>query len=100
MSGHAKQYAGTDEQREDNHPKVHGKARSKPHGPDNVLPRLVGDATTGLVLLDSPAPPSRKLWLGIHGAVKDIKRCPSPLRVRGGRTVEPCVLVAARAGQL
>lgn len=38
------------------------------------LPRLVGDATAGLVLLDSPVPPSRKLWLGVHGAVKDIKR--------------------------
>ncbi len=38
------------------------------------LPRLVGDATAGLVLLESPLPPSRKLWLGVHGAVKDIKR--------------------------
>jgi DNA-binding transcriptional LysR family regulator len=38
------------------------------------LPRVLGDATPGLVLLESPAPPAPKLWSGVHSAAKDIPR--------------------------
>lgn len=38
------------------------------------LPRLLGDATPGLELLRSPAPPSPQLWSGVHSATKDLPR--------------------------
>ncbi|HET9933134.1 MAG TPA: LysR family transcriptional regulator [Polyangiaceae bacterium] len=39
------------------------------------LPRFVGDATPGLRLLQTPgAPPSRKLWLGVHRDARSVKR--------------------------
>lgn len=38
------------------------------------LPRLLGDATPGLELLRSPAPPSPQLWSGVHSETKDVPR--------------------------
>jgi DNA-binding transcriptional LysR family regulator len=39
------------------------------------LPRLVGDGTAGLVLLDPPVPPpERGLWLGAHREVRHLPR--------------------------
>lgn len=39
------------------------------------LPRLVGDATPGLRLLDPPSPPpERKLWLGVHRDTRTVPR--------------------------
>jgi DNA-binding transcriptional LysR family regulator len=39
------------------------------------LPRLVGDRTAGLALLDPPVPPpERRLWLGAHREVRHLPR--------------------------
>lgn len=38
------------------------------------LPRILGDATAGLQLLESPPPPARTLWSGVHSAAKHIPR--------------------------
>jgi DNA-binding transcriptional LysR family regulator len=39
------------------------------------LPRIVGDATTGLRLLPTPVPPpTRSLWLGVHRDMRTIPR--------------------------
>jgi DNA-binding transcriptional LysR family regulator len=44
------------------------------------LPRILGDATAGLRLLDTPgARPERKLWLGVHRVARSIPRVKATL---------------------